>query len=413
MGKKMNEICKDFPILEQNVNDERLVYLDNAATSQKPKEVIDAVSNYFLKDNANVHRGVHTLAERTTEQFEQTRFKVKNLINAKSEREIVYTKGTTEGLNWVAASFGSQVVKAGDEIVVSCMEHHSNIVPWQILCEKTGAKLKYVKLTKNGELDVEDAKEKITAKTKIVSIAQASNVMGVVNPIKKLAKLAHENGAYMVVDGAQSLPHMKVDVQDLDVDFLAFSGHKMLGPTGIGILFGKMELLERMNPLEYGGEMIDFVELDHSTFKEVPWKFEGGTQNIAGVIGLGAAIDYLQDVGYEEIEKKEHELVEYVLPKLLQIDGLTVYGPEEPDKHTGVISFNLDGIHPHDVATALDMEGVAVRAGHHCAQPLMKYLQVPATVRASFYFYNDKSNFSNEGVLQTWHYLDWTTCIDR
>ena len=403
MVKKMNEICRDFPILDQIVNDERLVYLDNAATSQKPKEVIDAVSNYFLRDNANVHRGVHTLAERATEQFEQTRFKVKNLINAKSEREIVYTKGTTEGLNWVAASFGSQVVKSGDEIVVSYMEHHSNIVPWQILCEKTGAKLKYVKLTKNGELDFEDAKEKITAKTKIVSIAQASNVMGVVNPIKELAKLAHENGAYMVVDGAQSLPHMKVDVQDLDVDFLAFSGHKMLGPTGIGILFGKMELLERMSPLEYGGEMIDFVELDHSTFKEVPWKFEGGTQNISGVIGLGAAIDYLQDVGYEEIEKKEHELVEYVLPKLLQIDGLTVYGPKEPDKHTGVISFNLDGIHPHDVATALDMEGVAVRAGHHCAQPLMKYLKIPATVRASFYFYNTKADADQliEAILAT------------
>ena len=403
MVKKMNEICRDFPILDQIVNDERLVYLDNAATSQKPKEVIDAVSNYFLRDNANVHRGVHTLAERATEQFEQTRFKVKNLINAKSEREIVYTKGTTEGLNWVAASFGTQVVKSGDEIVVSYMEHHSNIVPWQILCEKTGAKLKYVKLTKNGELDFEDAKEKITAKTKIVSIAQASNVMGVVNPIKELAKLAHENGAYMVVDGAQSLPHMKVDVQDLDVDFLAFSGHKMLGPTGIGILFGKMELLERMSPLEYGGEMIDFVELDHSTFKEVPWKFEGGTQNIAGVIGLGAAIDYLQDVGYEEIEKKEHELVEYVLPKILQIDGLTVYGPKEPDKHTGVISFNLDGIHPHDVATALDMEGVAVRAGHHCAQPLMKYLKIPATVRASFYFYNTKADADQliEAILAT------------
>ena len=403
MVRKMNEICRDFPILDQIVNDERLVYLDNAATSQKPKEVIDAVSNYFLRDNANVHRGVHTLAERATEQFEQTRFKVKNLINAKSEREIVYTKGPTEGLNWVAVSFGTQVVKSGDEIVVSYMEHHSNIVPWQILCEKTGAKLKYVKLTKNGELDFEDAKEKITAKTKIVSIAQASNVMGVVNPIKELAKLAHENGAYMVVDGAQSLPHMKVDVQDLDVDFLAFSGHKMLGPTGIGILFGKMELLERMSPLEYGGEMIDFVELDHSTFKEVPWKFEGGTQNIAGVIGLGAAIDYLQDVGYEEIEKKEHELVEYVLPKLLQIDGLTVYGPKEPDKHTGVISFNLDGIHPHDVATALDMEGVAVRAGHHCAQPLMKYLKIPATVRASFYFYNTKADADQliEAILAT------------
>lgn len=403
MVRKMNEICRDFPILDQIVNDERLVYLDNAATSQKPKEVIDAVSNYFLRDNANVHRGVHTLAERATEQFEQTRFKVKNLINAKSEREIVYTKGTTEGLNWVAVSFGTQVVKSGDEIVVSYMEHHSNIVPWQILCEKTGARLKYVKLTKNGELDFEDAKEKITAKTKIVSIAQASNVMGVVNPIKGLAKLAHENGAYMVVDGAQSLPHMKVDVQDLDVDFLAFSGHKMLGPTGIGILFGKMELLERMSPLEYGGEMIDFVELDHSTYKEVPWKFEGGTQNIAGVIGLGAAIDYLQDVGYEEIEKKEHEMVEYVLPKLLQIDGLTVYGPKEPDKHTGVISFNLDGIHPHDVATALDMEGVAVRAGHHCAQPLMKYLKIPATVRASFYFYNTKADADQliEAILAT------------
>ncbi len=392
MDKKMNEIIGDFPILNQTVNDERLAYLDNAATSQKPKAVIDAVSSYFLNDNANVHRGVHTLAERATEQFEAVRTKVRDLINAPSEREIVYTKGTTEGLNWIASSFAPKVVEAGDEIVISRMEHHSNIVPWQILCEKTGARLRYIDLTDDGELDMEDAAGKITKKTKIVSVAQASNVMGVVNPIRELAGLAHENGAYMVVDGAQSLPHMKVDVQELGIDFLAFSGHKMLAPTGTGILWGRMELLERMDPLEYGGEMIDFVEDYHSTFKEVPWKFEGGTQNIAGVVGLGAAVDYLQDVGYDEIGKTEGELVSYVLPKLLEIDGVTVYGPYDPERHTGVISFNLDGIHPHDVATALDMEGVAVRAGHHCAQPLMKYLDIPAAVRASFYLYNTKAD---------------------
>lgn len=392
MDKKMNEIIGDFPILNQTVNDERLAYLDNAATSQKPKAVIDAVSSYFLNDNANVHRGVHTLAERATEQFEAVRTKVRDLINAPSEREIVYTKGTTEGLNWIASSFAPKVVEAGDEIVISRMEHHSNIVPWQILCEKTGARLRYIDLTDDGELDMEDAAGKITKKTKIVSVAQASNVMGVVNPIRELAGLAHENGAYMVVDGAQSLPHMKVDVQELGIDFLAFSGHKMLAPTGTGILWGRMELLERMDPLEYGGEMIDFVEDYHSTFKEVPWKFEGGTQNIAGVVGLGAAVDYLQDVGYDEIGKTEGELVSYVLPKLLEIDGVTVYGPHDPERHTGVISFNLDGIHPHDVATALDMEGVAVRAGHHCAQPLMKYLDIPAAVRASFYLYNTKAD---------------------
>ncbi|SEM55406.1 cysteine desulfurase /L-selenocysteine selenide-lyase (L-alanine-forming) [Ligilactobacillus sp. WC1T17] len=392
MDKQMNDYSKDFPILHQTVNDERLAYLDSAATAQKPKQVLDALRHYYAYDNANVHRGVHTLAQRATDQFEAVRVKVQKLINAKSEREIVYTKGTTEGLNWVAASFATPRLKAGDEVVVSYLEHHSNLVPWQVACQKTGAKLVYLKLNADGTLDLDDVAQKINAKTKIVSLAQASNVLGVVNPIKEIAQLAHQYGAYMVVDGAQSVPHMQVDVQDLDIDFLAFSGHKMMGPTGIGILWGRFDLLEQMAPLEYGGEMIDFVDLERSTYKEVPWKFEGGTQNIAGVIGLGSAIDYLNQIGYPAIQKQEQALVAYTLPKLLAIDGLEVYGPHDSNRHTGVISFNLDHLHPHDLATALDMEGVAVRAGHHCAQPLMKYLNVAATARASFYLYNTKAD---------------------
>ncbi|MFS7206564.1 cysteine desulfurase [Carnobacterium divergens] len=383
---------KDFPILFQEINDEPLVYLDNAATSQKPQQVLDALKTYYQRDNANVHRGVHTLAERATAKYELARQKVKTFINAKETAEVLFTRGTTTSLNWVAKSFGEANVNEGDEIVISYMEHHSNIIPWQQLAKKQKATLRYIELTPTGELDLASAKKLITAKTKIVAITHVSNVLGVVNPIAELTEIAHQVGAVMVVDGAQSVPHMAVDVQQLDVDFYAFSGHKMLAPTGIGVLYGKRSLLEKMEPIEFGGEMIDFVYLEDSTWKELPWKFEAGTPNIAGAIGLGAAIDYLTEVGMEDIHHYEQELVAYVVPKLQEIPGITIYGPTDPAKRTGVITFNLEGVHPHDLATAMDMEGVAVRAGHHCAQPLMNYLEVNSTARASFYFYNTKSD---------------------
>ncbi|MFD2729648.1 cysteine desulfurase [Enterococcus camelliae] len=385
-------IRKDFPILDQQVNDEPLVYLDNAATTQKPQAVLDALNDYYHKDNANVHRGVHTLAERATHTYEAAREKVRAFIHANKTAEVLFTRGTTTSLNWVARSYGDAFVKEGDEIVISYMEHHSNIVPWQQLAIRKKATLKYISLTAEGTLDLEDARRQITDKTAIVSLAHASNVLGVLNPIKELASLAHQHGAIMVVDGAQATPHMAIDVQDLDCDFYAFSGHKMCAPTGIGVLYGKRPLLEQMEPIEFGGEMIDFVYLQESTWSELPWKFEAGTPNIAGAIGLGAAIDYLSELGMNHIHHYEAQLVQYVLPKLQAIEGLTIYGPSDPLQRTGVIAFNLEGIHPHDVATALDMEGIAVRAGHHCAQPLLSYLTVPATARASFYFYNTEAD---------------------
>lgn len=398
-----DKIRQQFPILFQEVNDEPLVYLDNAATTQKPKAVLDRLTYYYEHDNANVHRGVHTLAERATKDYEAAREKVRAFINAKETAETLFTRGTTTSLNWVAKSYGDLAVQAGDEIVISYMEHHSNIIPWQQLAERKGATLKYIDITADGFLDMESAKQQITDKTKIVSIAHVSNVLGVINPVKELAELAHSHGAVLVVDGAQAVPHMSVDVQAINADFYAFSGHKMCAPTGIGVLYGKRELLEKMEPIEFGGEMIDFVNLYDSTWKELPWKFEAGTPNIGGAIALGAAIDFLNEIGLDNIHQHEAELVEYVLPKLLAIDGLTVYGPQDPAHHTGVIAFNLDGLHPHDTATALDMEGVAVRAGHHCAQPLLKYLDVAATARASFYLYNTKADADRliEAILAT------------
>lgn len=387
-----DKIRQDFPILFQEVNDEPLVYLDNAATTQKPKAVLDALTDYYEHENANVHRGVHTLAERATHSYEAAREKVRSFINASETAEVLFTRGTTTSLNWVARSFGEQFIHEGDEILISYMEHHSNVIPWQQLAKKTGASLKYIELTEEGFLDMEKARELINSNTKIVSIAHVSNVLGVINPVEELAQMIHEQGGILVVDGAQSTPHMAIDVQQIDCDFFAFSGHKMCGPTGIGVLYGKRKWLEQMEPVEFGGEMIDFVELYDSTWKELPWKFEAGTPNIAGAIALGHAIDYLEAIGMENIHHYEEELVAYVLPKLQQIERLTIYGPQDPAKRTGVIAFNLDGLHPHDVATALDMEGVAVRAGHHCAQPLLKYLQVAATARASFYFYNTKQD---------------------
>lgn len=383
-------IREDFPILDQSVHDEPLVYLDNAATTQKPKQVLETLTYYYETNNANVHRGVHTLAERATADYEAAREKIRAFINANTSKEILFTRGTTTGLNWVA-QFATEQLSKGDEVMISIMEHHSNIIPWQEVCRKTGAKLTYVYL-KDGQLDLDDLRSKLSSKTKFVSIAHVSNVLGCTNPVKEIAELAHQVGAYMVVDGAQSIPHMKIDVQDLDCDFFAFSGHKMMGPTGIGVLYGKKELLNAMSPVEFGGEMIDFVYEQEATWKELPWKFEAGTPNIAGAIALGAAVDYLTGIGMDAIHAYEQELVDYVLPKLQAIEGLTVYGPQETKEHSGVIAFNLDGLHPHDVATALDYEGVAVRAGHHCAQPLIHHLGISSAARASFYIYNTKED---------------------
>ncbi|MEG3310022.1 cysteine desulfurase [Streptococcus sp. SS-4456] len=397
----LERIRKDFSILDQVVNDEPLVYLDNAATTQKPQQVLDVLADYYQKDNANVHRGVHTLSERATARYEAARQKVADFIQAKSSKEILFTRGTTTSLNWVA-QFAREILQPDQEVIISVQEHHSNIIPWQQACQQTGAKLRYVTL-KDGELDVDSLKSMLSEKTKFVSLAHVSNVLGSVAPIGEIAELVHQVGAYLVVDGAQSVPHMAVNVQELDVDFYAFSGHKMLGPTGIGVLYGKEELLNLMSPVEFGGEMIDFVYGQSATWKELPWKFEAGTPNIAGAIGLGAAIDYLTEIGMDAIQAHEAELVDYVFPKLQAIPGLTIYGSQDLSKRTGVIAFNLDDLHPHDVATALDYEGVAVRAGHHCAQPLLRYLQVPATVRASFYIYNTKADCDKlvEAIIKT------------
>lgn len=397
----LERIRKDFSILDQVVNDEPLVYLDNAATTQKPQQVLDVLADYYQKDNANVHRGVHTLSERATARYEAARQKVADFIQAKSSKEILFTRGTTTSLNWVA-QFAREILQPDQEVIISVQEHHSNIIPWQQACQQTGAKLRYVTL-KDDELDMDHLRSLLSSKTKFVSLAHVSNVLGSVAPIGEIAELVHAVGAYLVVDGAQSVPHMAVNVQELDVDFFAFSGHKMLGPTGIGVLYGKEELLNLMSPVEFGGEMIDFVYEQSATWKELPWKFEAGTPNIAGAIGLGAAIDYLTEIGMDAIQAHEAELVDYVFPKLQAIPGLTIYGSQDLSKRTGVIAFNLDDLHPHDVATALDYEGVAVRAGHHCAQPLLRYLQVPATVRASFYIYNTKADCDKlvEAIIKT------------
>ena len=386
------DIRKHFPILEHEINGHPLVYLDSAATSQKPQQVIDAISHYYENDNSNVHRGVHTLGNRATEGYEGARDKVRNFINAKSREEIVFTRGTTTALNIVAQSYGRANVNKGDEIVITHMEHHSNIIPWQQLAKERGAVLKYVDLEEDGTLSLEKVREVVTERTKIVSIMHVSNVLGTMNPIKEITEIAHANGAVMVVDGAQAAPHMKVDVQQLNCDFYAFSGHKMGGPTGIGVLYGKKDLLNKMEPVEFGGEMIDFVGLYESTWKELPWKFEGGTPIIAGAIGLGAAIDFLEEIGLDNIERHEHDLAAYAIKRMSEVEGLTIYGPLDPEKRAGLVTFNLNDVHPHDLATVLDMHGIAVRAGHHCAQPLMKWLDVSATARASFYIYNTEED---------------------
>ncbi|MFC4076252.1 cysteine desulfurase [Salinithrix halophila] len=401
----MNRYAKDFPILDQEVNGNPLVYLDSSATSQKPIQVIEAVESYYKEINSNVHRGVHTLGSKATDAYEGAREKVRRFIHADSTREIVFTRGTTTALNLVASSYARSKLTEGDEILISPSEHHSNLIPWQQAAKATGAALKYFDLEPDGTLNLEKAKVAITKQTKVVAIAQVSNVLGTVFPIKELAEVVHAQGGVIVVDGAQSAPHMKVDVRDLDCDFFAFSAHKMMGPTGIGVLYGKESLLEAMEPIEFGGEMIDTVDLYESNWKELPWKFEGGTPIIAGAVGLGAAIDYLEAVGMEEVDAHDRRLAAYALERLDELEGVTIYGPRE--NRTGLVTFNIDTVHPHDVATVLDADGIAVRAGHHCCQPLMRWLDVTATARASFYLYNDEADVDRlvQGLQKTKEYF--------
>ncbi|NIK69990.1 MULTISPECIES: cysteine desulfurase [unclassified Paenibacillus] len=394
-------VREQFPILHQQVNGHPLVYLDSAASSQKPRSVIDAVSRYYELDHSNVHRGVHTLGSRATDAYEGAREKVAKFLNAKSAEEIVFTRGTTTALNLVASSYARTVCKEGDEIVITPMEHHANLIPWQQAAKATGATLKYIPLQPDGTISLADVEQTVTPNTKVVAMTYVSNVLGVVNPIKEVTAIAHKNGAVMVVDGAQSTPHMKVDIQDLDCDFYAFSGHKMCGPTGIGALYGKKSLLENMEPIEYGGEMIDFVDLYESTWKESPYRFEGGTPIIAGAVGLGAAIDFLEQIGLDEIDNHEKRMAAYAYDKLSTIEDVTIYGPKA--NRVGLVTFNLGDIHPHDVSTVLDSYGIAIRAGHHCAQPLMRWLNVSATARASFYLYNNEEEIDRlvDGLIRT------------
>lgn len=379
------EIKKDFPIFF----DSDLVYLDNAATTQKPQSVLDEVDSLYREANANVHRALYSLGSEATERFENSRKKVAKYIGANSEKEIVFTSGTTESINLLARSIGN-TLKPGDEILISEMEHHSNIVPWQMTAQRTGATLKYLSIKETGELDISNPEKYFTSNTKIISLTHMSNVLGTINPIKKLSAKAHQVGAIMIVDGAQGASHLPVDVKELGCDFYAFSGHKMLGPTGIGVLWGKTEHLEEMDPFMGGGEMIDTVTMESSTWNDIPYKFEAGTPNFAQAVGLGAAIDYLQNIGMDNIAAHEQMLIEYALGKLNQIDGLRIHGSAKD--RGGVISFNIDGIHPHDLAQFLNEDNIAIRVGHHCAQPLLKTLGETATARMSFYIYNDESD---------------------
>lgn len=385
-----SNIRKLFPILGQKVNGHPLAYLDSAASAQKPIQVIEALKHYYERDNANVHRGVHTLGSRATDAYEGARAKAARFIHAERVEEIIFTRGTTSSINLVASSYARAVCKEGDEIVVSAMEHHSNLLPWQQAAKATGAVLKYIPLQADGTFSIEAAEKTITDRTKVVSVSHISNVLGVANPVKQIAAIAHKHGAVVMVDGAQSIPHIKVDVQELDCDFYAFSGHKMCGPTGIGVLYGKKAYLEQMEPIEFGGEMIDYVGLYGSSWKELPWKFEGGTPIIAGAVGLGAAIDFLEQIGLDVIEAHDKQLTSYAVERMKQIDHLTMYGPEEG--RFGLVTFNLDTIHPHDLATVLDTYGVAIRAGHHCCQPLLRHFGASATARASFYLYNTEED---------------------
>lgn len=380
---------KDFPILSRPVHGKRLVYLDNAATTQKPQAMIDALVGYYSKYNANVHRGVHTLAEEATAAFESTRGKVARFIGSPGTNQIIYTRNTTESLNLVAASWGHRNIKEGDEILLTQMEHHSNLVPWIMLADRTGARIRHIPITADGRLDLSQLDGLLSKRTRLVSLVHVSNVLGTINPVAEIAERAHRVGALVVVDGAQSVPHMPVNVQELGCDLFAFSAHKMLGPTGVGVLWGRTDLLDGMDPYMGGGEMIREVKLDSVTWNELPWKFEAGTPNIADVVAFGAAIDYLTELGMDAVRRHEVELTGYALEQLRPLKHLTLYGPTAASERAGVVTFNDADIHPHDLATILDHHGVAVRAGHHCAQPLVRLLGAVATARASFYVYND------------------------
>lgn len=382
-------IRQDFPILHQEIYGKPLVYLDNAATTQKPQIVIDAVSNYYSRYNSNIHRGVHYLSQQATDAYENARKTVQKFINATSTKEIIFTRGTTEAINLVACSYGRENLKQGDEIIISTMEHHSNIVPWQMLCEQTGAILRVIPITDSGEIILEEYKKLLNERTKIVSIIHVSNSLGTINPVKLMTEMAHEAGAVVLVDGAQAIQHFAVDVQDIGCDFYAFSGHKLYAPTGIGVLYGKRKLLEAMKPYQGGGDMILSVSFEKTTYNELPHKFEAGTPNISGVIGLGAAINYINNVGFENISAYEDEVLSYGTSLLSEIETLHIIGTAK--EKSSVLSFSIDGIHPHDIGTFLDRDGIAVRAGHHCTQPLMKRYSVPATTRASISFYNTKA----------------------
>ncbi len=395
-----DEIRKDFPVLYQELNGRPIVYLDNAASSQMPVQVADRINHYHRYEHSNVHRGIHTLSQKATDAFEEARFKVQEFINAKDPDEIIYTTGTTDSINLVANSYGGKFLKEGDEIILTEMEHHANIVPWQMIAEKTGAVIKVIPVTDSGELDMDEYKKLLSGRTKIVAVVHVSNALGTINPVKKITELAHESGAVVLIDGAQSVPHQKVDVEDINADFYAFSSHKMCGPTGFGILYGRKSLLEEMPPYRGGGDMIDKVSFDGTTYNRVPFRFEAGTPPIAASIGFSRAIDYLNEIGMEQIEKREEELVSYLIDQLKKIDGLKMIG--EARKRASLAAFILDDIHASDVGTLLDKQGIAVRTGHHCAQPILRRFNVPATTRASLSFYNTKDDIDRltEGIKE-------------
>ncbi|MCH7973909.1 MAG: cysteine desulfurase [Bacteroidetes bacterium] len=382
----IEKIRNDFPILKQLIHNKPLCYLDNAASTQKPQIVIDTINNFYSTTNSNIHRGVHYLSEKSTQAFENARIKVKDFINAKSEKEIIFTSGTTASINLVAQSFGRKYLNEDDEIIVTTMEHHSNIVPWQLLCDEKNANLKVVKINDIGELLLDSLNDLISEKTKLISVMHVSNTLGTINPIKEIIKIAHQNNVPVLLDAAQSIQHIEIDVQELDCDFLAFSGHKIYGPTGIGILYGKENLLDEMPPFMGGGDMISKVTFEETTFNELPFKFEAGTSNIAGAIGLGAAIDYVKSIGIKNIKEYETNLLNAATDAVKEIPGIKIIGNAK--EKTSVLSFVIDNIHPHDIGTFLDFEGVAIRTGHHCTQPLMDFFKIPATSRASFAFYN-------------------------
>ncbi|WP_313233689.1 cysteine desulfurase [Tissierella praeacuta] len=403
------EIKKDFPIFNQKINGNRLVYLDNGATTQKPIQVINSINDYNKTSHGNPHRGAHQLSIMATEEYNLAKEKVREFINAKYIEEIIFTRNTTESINLIANSYGMEFIKENDEILLAISEHHSNILPWQRIAKEKKAILKYMYLNEEGRIPPEEIKKKLTNKTKIVSIAQMSNVLGTIHPLGEIIDYAHKIGSIVIVDGAQSTPHIPVDIQDLDADFFVFSAHKMLGPMGIGVLYGKKNLLENMPPFLMGGDMIEYVYEQEATFAPLPYKFEAGTQNVEGVVGLKTAIDYLQKIGLDNIHNHEKILVEYALEKVLSIPYINIQGPIDLEKRGGIISFTIDDIHPHDVASILDSYGVALRAGHHCCQPLMRYINIPATSRISFYLYNTKEDIDQfiEGIKNVRKWLGY------